>query len=549
MNKQTTFVIGHKNPDTDSICSAIAYANFKNKINTVGNYIPFRAGDVNNETKFVLDYFNVQTPALLTDVGTQVADMNIQYIEGVSKNISLREAWTIMRTNMLNTLPITKNQHLEGIITITDITKQNMDVFDNYILAKAKTPYQNLINTLEGTLLTGNPDISIDAGKIVIGAADTTMFAQYIDASDIVILGNREDNQLLAIEKNARCLIICLNASVSQLVLTKAQEMNCHVIVTPFDTYTASRLISQSIPLSYIMRNEKLVTFTLDTPSEEAKMTMAKLRHRDFPVLNEQGEYVGMVSRRSFLDMHRKQVILVDHNEKTQTIDGIGEADILEIIDHHRLGGVETISPVYFRNQPLGSTATIITQMYIENNLNIEKDMAGLLCSAILSDTLMFRSPTCTQVDIDMATKLSEIANINIEEFAIKMFSAGSDFDDKTDEEILHQDYKVFHFDDTKFGVGQVSVIGQNEVNKVKERLKQYVDEHFENEQVQMLFFLLTDILEESSTLLVWGQNAKSIARTAFPEYISRTDEIYLPGVISRKKQFIPQIMQTLQEL
>ena len=548
MEEKNVFVIGHKNPDSDSICSAIAYANLKNIMANTNEFIACRAGELNNETNFILSYFNIPTPRLIADVSTQVKDMHIDFISGTSSNMSLQDAWTIMRTNMLNTLPITSGEKLIGLITVTDITKQNMDIFDNYILSKAKTSYENLLHTVTGILVSGDPGI-INNGKIVVGAAESSIMAQYVDKHDIVILGNREDNQKLALESNASCLIICLNAPVSKEILSLAKEKGARIIVTPYDTYTTARLINQSIPISHIMRTEKLVTFSLDTPTEDVKHIMASLRHRDFPVLNEDGTYVGMISRRSLLETKQKQLILVDHNEKTQAVDGIQEAKILEIVDHHRLGGMETISPVFFRNQPLGSTATIIATMYNEHNVSIDKSYAGLLCAAILSDTLMFRSPTCTSTDVDVAKKLSKIAGIEIEAFATEMFAKGSDWSNKTDEEILYQDYKVFNVKDIRFGVGQINALGHTALNDVKARLQKYLAKDFSNQNTEMLFFLLTDILEESSTLLVYGKNSEKVVSHAFPASVQAADTFYLQGVVSRKKQFIPLIMQALQEM
>ena len=548
MNQYEIFIIGHKNPDSDSICSAIAYANLKNILTKSNIYIPCRAGETNNETNFILSYFDINAPKLITDVGTQAQDMHIHFVEGVSRDISLQSAWNIMRNNMLNTLPVTFEKKLEGLITITDITKQNMDVFDNYILSKAKTSYVNLIHTLNGTLLTGSKD-KFENGKIVIGAADSSTLAQYAEVNDIVILGNREDNQKLAIEKNASCLVVCLSSLVSDEILSLAKAKNCRIISTPYDTYTTARLINQSIPISYIMRTEKLVTFPLDTPMEDVRHTMANLRHRDFPIIDDDNNYVGMVSRRSLLETQRKRLILVDHNEKTQAVDGIQEAEILEIVDHHRLGGIETISPVYFRNQPLGSTATIIASMYEENNIKLDAKHAGLLCAAILSDTLMFRSPTCTPVDITTAENLSKIAGIDIESFSMEMFAIGSDLSDKTDEEILYQDYKVFKYGDINFGVGQVNALGYSALDAVKTRLQAYLTLNFNEQSTQMLFFILTDILKECSLVLAFGKGAEKVISFAFPECIKETDGFYLQGLVSRKKQFIPQIMQALQEM
>jgi manganese-dependent inorganic pyrophosphatase len=279
---------------------------------------------------------------------------------------------------------------------------------------------------------------------------------------------------------------------------------------------------------------------------EEVRESMTKVRHRDFPVLDENQNYAGMVSRRNLLGGQKKQIILVDHNEKTQAVANIEQAEILEIIDHHRLGSLETISPVYFRNQPLGCTSTIIYQMYQEQEIELTKQIAGLLCSAILSDTLMFRSPTCTPVDKEAALALAEIAEINVEEFAQQMFEAGSNFKNKTEEEILNQDFKIFHCGDVSFGVSQVSAMGRGELDKVQERIEPEIPKMLLDKKVDMLFVMLTDILEESTQLVFEGKNAKSIVKDAFGEPDERG--ILLEGVVSRKKQLIPALINAIAE-
>lgn len=544
-------VIGHKNPDTDSICSAIAYANLKNQINPEKKYLPCRAGEISGETQYVLNAFHTDAPHLVLDVRTQVSDMDIQAAEGVVREMSLRHAWARMRTDMLNTLAVTSRGKLEGLLTITDITKSNMDVFDNHILAKANTSFQNILDTLDANLITGDKKQYVTEGKLVIGAAGPETMMQFIENGDIVLVGNREDTQLRAIEKGAGCLVVCMDAPVPEAIIAYAKSKKCAIMATPYDTYTTARLISQSIPISYIMRSENLVTFQMDAPTEEIRAIMAKLRHRDFPVVDEKGEYGGMVSRRSLLRIRRKQLILVDHNEKGQAVDGLEDSDILEIIDHHRIGNIETLSPVYFRNQPLGCTATIVYQMYQENGLQPEPPIAGLLCSAILSDTLVFRSPTCSPADQAAAEALAAIAGIEIEPYAIEMFAAGSNLKNKTEEEIFRQDYKTFSSAGITFGVGQVSSMDAKELSVLKERLLPYIKKNIASYKVDMIFFLLTDILKESSTLLLCGNSAFTATSMAFPseDEASSGDSVYLPGVVSRKKQFIPHMLNAIQQL
>lgn len=548
MEQTPIIVVGHKNPDTDSICSAIAYANLKNETDPDNLYIPKCAGKINNETSFVLDYFNIHTPDLVEDVNTQVMDIEYRKTPGINDTISVKEAWKMMRELDVVTLPIiTRNNILEGIITINDIAKSYMDVYDSDVIANAKTPYSNLVEVLEGTLVAGNPHNHIVNGKVTIGAANPHQIENVIEKDDIMIVGDRVDVQIYGIEMGIGCLILCLNAPVNPLVLQLATERECSVISTKLDTYTVARLINQSIPVKYFMRKQNLLTFQLDETVDSIKDIMSKKRHRDFPIVDDLGHYYGMVSRRNLLALRKKKIILVDHNEKSQAVEGIDNAEICEIIDHHRLGSLQTISPVYFRNQPVGCTATIVYQMYQENNKTVSKEIAGLLCAAILSDTLLFRSPTCTPLDEAMAKQLATIAEIELEPFAMEMFAAGSSLKNKTAEELFHQDYKEFQVNTVNLGVSQISSVNQKELEHVKTIMQEYVTHNLPSMPIQLSYIMLTNIHTQSSILLAFGPEAIKYASEAFQ--VTATDNICtLPGVVSRKKQVVPVLVNRLQE-
>lgn len=547
MEQAPIIVVGHKNPDTDSICSAIAYANLKNQIDA-NQYIPKRAGNINNETAFVLDYFKIPVPELVEDVNTQVMDIEYRKTPGVKENISLKSAWKMMRELDVVTLPVVeRNNVLSGIITINDIAKSYMDDFESDVISKARTPYSNLVEVLEGELVSGNPHNMIVNGKVIIGAANPHLIENMISKDDIMIVGDRVDTQICGIEMGVGCLILCLDAPVNPLVLQLATERECSVITTKLDTYTVARLINQSIPVRYFMRNQNLLTFQLDETVESIKEIMSKKRHRDFPIVDDYGHYYGMVSRRNLLALRKKRVIMVDHNEKSQAVDGIEDAEICEIIDHHRLGSLQTISPVYFRNQPVGCTATIVYQMYQENQQTISKEIAGLLCAAILSDTLLFRSPTCTPLDEATAHQLADIAELDINTFAMEMFAAASSLKNKTPEEIFNQDYKEFQVDDMRIGVSQISSINQQELDTVATMLQKYVTDTLPSMSTQLVYVMLTNIHEQCSDLLAFGPNAEAYAADAFR--VNATDNIcHLPGVVSRKKQVIPALAAKMQE-
>ena len=552
--KRKTLVIGHRNPDTDSICSAVCYAHLKSKV-TGEEYIPARAGHVNGETRFVLDYFGVEEPQLEEDVRTQVRDIEIRKTKGVADNISLKRAWNIMQENNVVTIPaVREDGTLEGLITVGDITKTYMNIYDSSILSKANTQYSNIIETLEADLVIGRADAYFSKGKVLIAAANPDLMEFYIEPHDLVILGNRYESQLCAIEMGADCIIVCEGAGVSMTIKKIAQERGCTIIATTYDTYTAARLINQSMPISYFMTREHLITFNSDDYIDEIRDVMASKRHRDFPILDKDGRYLGMISRRNLLGAKGKRVILVDHNEKNQAVAGIENAEILEIIDHHRLGTIQTVSPVFFRNQPLGCTATIIYQMYQEAGVKVEKKIAGLLCSAIVSDTLLFRSPTCTPMDEMAARTLADIAGVDIEKYAMEMFGAGSNLKGKGDEEIFYQDFKRFTSGKIAIGVGQITSLNGEELEGIRPRIQNYMENARQANGLDMVFFMLTNILTESTDLICEGNGALQLASKAFhTETEDGEDEpagpvVRLPGVVSRKKQLIPELMLAEQE-
>ncbi len=543
---RSVYVIGHKNPDTDSICSAIGYAELKNKLNQ-GGFKPKRAGHISPETKFILDYFKVTPPEYLGEVKLRVKDIDVHFYNGVNPTISLKKAWEQMGEQNVVTLPIVQNKKLKGLITLGDITKAYMDVFNNEIIGAANTPYRNIVETLDGDMVVGNIDETISSGKVLISAANPDLMEDYIEKNDLVILGNRYESQLCAIEMQAQCIIVCEGALVSKTITKLAEMKGCTIIRTPYDTYTVARLINQSMPISHFMKSSGLVTFTRDDYFDDIKDIMAKKRYRDFPILDKDGNFHAMISRRNLLDVKRRKVILVDHNERSQAVDGLEDAEILEVIDHHRIGSLETVNPVYFRNQPVGCTSTIVYQMYKENNVQIDPPIAGILCSAILSDTLVFRSPTCTPVDKEAAEELAKIAGIDIEPYAIEMFTAGSNVLSKSPEEIFYQDFKQFTAGEVVFGVGQITAMTNEELTLIRKKLEPYIEQVYRDNKIPMFFFMLTNIIEESTELLYKGDGSFEIIKEAF-QLSGEGDKILLPGVVSRKKQLIPAIVSTLQQ-
>lgn len=540
------YVVGHKNPDTDSICSAIAYAALKTKVTGI-HHEPRRAGQLNEETQYVLEHFGVKVPRLLSDLREQIKDVELKEVEGLKSSVSIRTAWEKMQESNIHTLPVTRDGKLEGVITIGDIAKTYMEVYDSTILSKARAQYRNIARAVDGEVLTGNEHSYLLKGKVVIAASSKILMSDFINKDDLVIMGDRKDAQQCAIDVSASCMVVCQNAPISDRILKQAEEKQIVIIRTPHDTFTAAQHINQSIPVKYFMTKSSLVTFKLKDYVDDVKDVMARKRFRDFPIVDNKGKFLGLISRRRLLNVRKKQVILVDHNEKNQAVDGVEEAEVLEIIDHHRLSSIQTMAPVYFRNQPVGCTATIVYQMYQEAGVVPDQTDAALLCSAIISDTLMFRSPTCTPLDETTARTLAGIAGINVEELAQEMFNAGSNLKGKSAEEICFLDFKQFTVNDTVFGVGQVNSMSADELKEIRKTVAPHLEKARTSHGLNMIFFMLTNIITESSELLCCGPEAREKILSAY-DLPEDTDTIMLKGVVSRKKQLVPTLVGALQQ-
>ena len=539
-------IIGHQNPDTDSICSALAYAWLKNGGSFTGLYEARRAGHVNRETKYALQHFGVDAPRLCTDISPQIKDIDIRTQPGIQAEMSVRAAWNLMREVEIDTLCITdESDELQGLITIKDIADANMELLDTDVLAEANTPLTNLLETLDAELLVGDKNARITKGNICIGTSPEIM-EELVKPGDLVLVSNRYETQMCAIECGAAALVVCCGSAVPRTIVARAKEKGCYILTTPYDTYAASRLVTTAAPVRHFMRTNRLLKFSVNTPVEDAQKVMASVRHRYFPILDENGKYCGVISRRNLLNVHRKQVILVDHNERTQAVDGLDQAEILEIIDHHRIGSLETVGPVYFRNVPVGCTATILYQMYKEQGVTPTKQVAGLLLSAILSDTLMFRSPTSTLLDEATAKALAELAGEDIPAYAEQMFEAGADLTGRDAEDVFRSDFKAFSRGDVKFGVGQSIYMTDNSRAAAEALVRPFLPEASRREGLPLIFYMFTDMKTQSTDLMVYGFDAEEIVRNAFHVEV-KDGMAVLPGVVSRKKQLIPPLLAALQ--
>ena len=542
--KETIYITGHKNPDSDSICSALAYAEYKNADGNI-NAIPVRLGEINRETKFILDYFGVEQPMLLETVRLSVEDLNFDKIAPVSPDISLRMALDIMKSNDINSIPIIdENEKLVGVVTISDIIQSYIDVWDNTILGKSGASIDNIIDTLSEDPITIPKNLKSFKGKLLVLAMEPNSVINYIEDGDIAICGNREDVQKLAIDSNVSLMILTGSVKADEEIIKLAKEKDITIISTPHDTFTASRLISQSVPINHVMTRENIVQFHLDDLVDDVKVQMSQTRYRTYPVIDDNNKVVGLISRYHLISSMKKKIILVDHNERSQSVDGLEECEILEIIDHHRVADVFTGNPIYFRNEPVGSTATIIASILFENGRRPSKKMAGILAAAIISDTLLFRSPTSTNKDKIMLKRLSRIADLDVDKFATEMFKAGTSLVGKTPEELLGQDFKAFTIGEDRLGIAQVYTMDPDSLENMKDDLILLMEDRLKGDQYSIFILMLTDIFNQASEIVIVGHNKELVAKAFGKNLVNNS--FYAPGVLSRKKQVVPPITNTL---
>lgn len=529
------FVFGHKNPDTDSVTSAIALSYLKNKLGY--DTFPCVLGRINKETKYILNYFKVAEPKLLENVKTQIKDLNYDKVVSIEPEHTILTAYKTMELKKIRTLPIVdKDNKFLGIVTMKDIAMALIKG-DFYSL---KTKIKNIVDDLEGRILVGN-DEEIE-GKISVVAFyyDTIKEDGILNENSIVIVGDRYDIVDYSIDCNVKLIIITGGKELPEKYLLKAKKQNVNIISVKGDTYTVSKLINQCNYISSIMKNKDIIKFYENEYLEDIKEELATNKHSNYPVVNENNEFLGFISRRHILNPNRKKVILVDHNEYTQSVQGLKEAEILEIVDHHKIGDISTSTPIAFRNMPVGSTCTIIYIMLKENNISIDYKIAGILLSGIISDTLLFKSPTTTETDKRVANELNDILNLDLEQFAMDMFKAGTSLEGQDTEEIFFKDFKEFNVKGNIIGIGQVFTLDIEEVFKRKKEFLEYIDQLHINRQYYLTLLLITDILKEGSYLLYRCEN-NGIISTAFNQ--KSEQGMFVKHLVSRKKQVIPKIL------
>ena len=544
-NTKPIYIIGHRNPDTDSICSAIGYAHLKQALGE--NVVAARAGKVNAETKYALEYFHMQQPLLLSDLYPRVKDVLLDCKIVVKQHDTLRQLGEIMRDHDLRSVPVTDSKGiLVGIVTVSDLAKRYFQELGMANLSDMRVRYRDIIAAIDAKVLVDGIESDFIQGDVRIAAGSLKTIKAGIKENDIVLIGDRHDETIIdCVEQGISVLIITGNGRVSADVIEAAEARHMFVLSTPYDTYTTARLINQCVPVRRIMHENPVCFKPMDLLSD-IKGTMEETHYRNYPVI-ENGRLVGLVSRDELTMPERDRVILVDHNERGPAVEGIEEAKIVEVIDHHRLGGIQTSEPIFTHAEPVGCTATIVANMHWQQDVDIPAPVAGLLLSAILSDTVLFKSPTCTPYDKKTAERLAEIAGVDLKEYGMAMLKAGSGIGDMTPMEIAKNDSKEFQMGDYHLLISQISVMDTKEVLGLEPQLIEAMTTICEKEGFDMSLVMVTDILEEATYLLYAG-SPKTLIGEAFKKDASGT-HVYLPGVMSRKKQIVPPLSEAVKRI
>lgn len=542
--KEVIYITGHRNPDTDSIVSAIAYADLKNKRGAY-HAIPVRLGELNQETRFLLDKFEVEPPKLIDTMKPQVKDFQYDPPYPIAPTTTMYKALTLLQNDHLPNLNVVDDKEtLLGVVSFSNLTLGYMDLWDNRILGRAETPLMNILEVLRGEILYSPDPPRAFSGRMTVFAMEPESVGSHIAEDDIVIVGNRENAQGEAIKRRVSLLILTVDATLSSEHLELAQQNEVTVIRTSMDTFLAARLLPLAVPVSYVMSQQDLVTFQENDTIDELRNVMGQTRYRSYPVINQKNQVLGSIARYHLIATPKKKIILVDHNERNQSVPDLDSAEIIEIIDHHRVANINTPQPIYFRNVPVGSTATIISMMYFEQGVHPKRQIAGLLCGAIISDTLMLKSPTTTDDDRRMLRRMAQVADLDIPSFAQEMFQAGTSLEGKDAKTLLSEDVKEFEIDGELVRVAQVFTMNLDDLESHKTELIAQMQEDLLLDGLSSYLLVFTDVLKEMSHILVVGAFDAEIAR-AFGSSLDKHgfDAV---GVLSRKKQVIPVTTQAI---
>lgn len=532
------YVFGHKNPDTDSICASISYAHLK-RVLGYDNVEAVRLGKVNKETQFALDYFGVKAPKLLENIKPQVNDMNFYQVPPVYVVDSVKKAWDVMTENGRQMIPVLYHDNkLAGVISVSDIAKTYIGLTDGSVLKNHRTPFINVASVLQGKVISGSYPHAYVLGDVYTTASISE--ESTLTNTDIIITGANDHLIEKALNSGAGCVIIT-DQNMDNLKINIPEHCQIAIICTPFSFFKTIKMVSQSISVKNILKKENITFFETDDYLDEVKQIMLNTSYRHFPILDQEGEVKGLISKRHLLDIQKKKVILVDHNERDQSADGIEQAEILEIIDHHRVANLDTGNPLYLRAEPVGCTNTIIGKMYEENNIMPPKEIAGIMLSAILSDTLIFKSPTCTADDIRVAKRLAEIAEVDLYAYGADLLAAGTSLEGTTPAELLNIDRKAFTIGKYNVSVAQINTGDFQSIFNIKDDILDEMQQLTERENLDLCLLMVTDIVVGGTELIVVGKE-RQLAENLFG--LDPTDDsIFLANVFSRKKQIIPKLM------
>lgn len=541
--QKPVYVIGHRNPDTDSICSALAYAHLKRETGEA-SALAARAGQMNAETQFALDSFGVEAPVFLADVYPRIKDVMEDIIVTASEDATIREVGMLMHEYKVKSVPVVaEGNQIKGIVTVIDLARRYFDEIQLENLADSGITFQAVKKSIDGTVLCGTDLDRKLGGRVFVAAGELAFVRETVQEHSVVLVGGRYTEIEECLAKGVDAIILTCGAQMPAELLKRAEEKGVLVIATQYNTLRSVRLLYQAVPVSSIMQT-KLTTFEKDDLVSEMQEVIKETNYNHYPVV-EDGKLVGIIRRDNLVVPEKEKIILVDHNEKGQAVEGIATAKVIEMIDHHRLGGMETSDPIFIRHEPVGCTCTIVANLYWQYGVEIPQNIAGLLLSAILSDTVLFKSPTCTPKDKETATKLAEIAGVDLYEYGMNMLKAGSGIGDMTVPQIVANDMKEFKMGDYLVAVSQLSVMDTKEVLDLKADLLAQMEAVNEAKGYNMYLMMVTDILEEGTFLLVAG-GSQAVVEKAFDKL--EDNMIYLPGVMSRKKQIIPPMVNAAQD-
>lgn len=539
---EKVYVFGHKKPDTDSVVAAITASYYMNATHKNMKASPRVLGHLNNETKFVLKYFNVASPKYLNDVRLQIRDVNFKKDYYIDEHRSIMECYKYMLDNNTSGVPIVDNErNLLGIVTLKEIAKELINGNFEYL----HTSYDNLLKTL-GAREVLKFDDEIEANIMAASFRSSTFLNNIeLDNNTALIVGDRHSIIEYAVMSKVKLIIVVGNGEIKLSHLKIAKENKVNIIKTPLSTFEVTKLINMSNYINTLNIRPNAVTFSMFDYLSDFNDIANKVRHTNYPIIDKDNKCLGMLRINDIVDKKKKKVILVDHNEESQSVDGLDEAEIIEVIDHHKLGTIATTLPINFRNMAVGSTNTILYLMYKERNIDIPRDIAGLMLSAIISDTLLLKSPTTTKVDREAVLALANYLEIDYKEYGIKMFEAGSELKDKTKEEIIYHDFKLFHVEDKQIGVGQIFTTSFNYNEKDILEYQKLLDTISVNNNYVIVALFITDIIKNGS-YIIYNTKSESIMSDAFGiENIKQGT--YLQDVVSRKKQMIPQVIEVLE--